>query len=65
MTQERRENHPNRQVSRLRATLGHTYSGAELREAAARGRINAPLQQGSSIPRSQMTLAERLRDPDD
>lgn len=60
-----RANHPNRQVHRLRATLGNTYTSAELHEAAARGRVNAALGQGSSMPRKQMTLAEKLRDPDD
>lgn len=66
---ENTANHPGRQVgprtSRMRTILGADYTRAELHEAAARGRTNAALQQGSSMPRKHMTLAERLRDPDD
>jgi hypothetical protein len=59
--------HPNRQVGRdrMRAILGVTYTRQELREAAFHGQVNSALGHGSSMPRNQMTLGERLRDPDD
>lgn len=68
----RREHDPARKVdrdslsggARMRALLGG-YAPGELQEAALRGRVNAALEHGSSMPRSQMTLAERLADPDD
>lgn len=66
---ENTANHPSRQVgprtSRMRAILGNNYTSAELHEAAARGRTNSALEHGSSMPRRHLTLAERLRDPDD
>jgi hypothetical protein len=40
-------------------------SREELHEAAAYGRANSALDLGSSMPRSRMSLAERLADPDD
>ena len=57
-------NHPGRKVGRVRS-LGVTYTRQELREAAFHGQVNSALGYGSSMPRSQMTLDERLRDPDD
>ena len=57
--------HPGRQVSRMREILGVNYTRTELREAAFHGQVNSALGHGSSMPRNQMTLDERLRDPDD
>ena len=67
-----REHDPARKVdreslsggARMRALLGG-YTREQLHEAAAYGRVNSALDLGSSMPRSQMTLAERLADPDD